>query len=290
MDKNFKRLIYIFTAVIILLPLLLNFLVLYCYIIPSVGDNSVMFQALTGYFGGAIGGLTTLITIYFTIIKSRVDRKPLLYFNDFSTYYYVNLSGIDSYFIKTYFNTDKEIIESNERINFELSNIGSYPALDLDFLIINLKDFKNSLRLLRTSNEFFERLRIPDSLDNYQYFKKSLLKQDNNLMLPTTNWFSMYIDELIYAIKENSKSGNEMNNNCTINGRFKLFDIQAKYKDIDNYHHKDIFSLHVRIDRTVQLTSNLRNFEPWVITVEFEKQITKQRLLSRLLSNLNSID
>lgn len=272
MDKRFKNMIFIFLGVIIILPFILNFLVLITNFIPSAGDNPSMFQSLTGYFGGAIGGLATLITIYFTIIRVKEDHRPLLYFNDFSTYYYLNLFGICNYFLDKDCKTDDDVNEAEKSFSLELNNVGLYPALNLKVSITNLEDFLNSVKLLKVSEEDYNNIYNSYSKDNKDYFKKSLIKQGDNVILPPPEpWLEGFLCNLLYCYKKNIEMKNPINNNYAVNGRFKLFDIKIEYKDVDNYSYEDINSLYIKINSTIQLTSKLTHFEPWNIVFEFER-------------------
>jgi ABC-type antimicrobial peptide transport system permease subunit len=239
--------------------------------IPSVGDNQFMFQAYTSYFGGAIGGLATLITIYFTIIKTREEHRPLLYFNNTSTFYYRNKSGVYNVFNRKEISRDEEVKQENEGFSFQLDNVGIYPALDLKLTIINLKDFLETAKLLKIDDEMYKKLNNSYSKDDKDYLTISLLKQGESVKVFPSLWFESFLTRLIYYYNNNNDKGVPQNNNYAVHGRFKLFDIRANYKDIDGNLYNDYFKLYVRLESTVQLVTDLKKYEPWHIIVEFEK-------------------
>lgn len=270
MDKKFRNLLLLFTAIVVLFPIALNFLILGINCIPSVAGDEGMFQSYTSYFGGAIGGLATLITIYFTVLKIKDDHKPLIYFNNTSTYYYRNRNGVDSYFSQTYCRQDNDVKAANHEFIFEVNNVGLYPALDLQLSLTNLQVFMESVKELKVDASVYSEIEKSYSKEEEKYLVQSLFKQSTDKKMQPSWHFESFIRKFLHCYDSNNQSKKYENNNPIIKGRFKLYDICAVYGDIDGNKYRDVFSVFVRLTN-LDLTSQLKQYDIWQINVEFEK-------------------
>ena len=64
-DNKFTKLLILFSVIIVLLPILIHLIML------ALGKDGIVFQAYASYYGGAIGGLATLVAIYLTVFKAK---------------------------------------------------------------------------------------------------------------------------------------------------------------------------------------------------------------------------
>ena len=261
MDKMFKKIVFIAIPVIFTIPFLLNFLInIDPYVIFE--EKISILQAYAGYFGGAIGGLATLIAIYLTVLEMRKETKPLLFFKNQLTYLYIETAEKNICFSKNYYAIDENILKEfydNKLLNdanlFYLHNIGANPALDIKLKIINM----DKERL----NPFIE------IAENYEDTISHLLKGEEYQATPPFILFDTSIYYLIESIKSNS-----IEKKYYDKGKYKLYDIQMDYKDIDNHGYTDFFTLSVKLR---YLTYRLSKVEKWQINLEFYKTHSQLR-------------
>lgn len=273
MDKQFKKWLLIFLGISIILPIMFNFGIIYINSIPSAGNNGEMLNFYGSYCGGVLGGLATLITIYFTFIKDRNEHKPLLYFNNNRFYFYHGLVSFEHKFSKKFITSDNEMMNDNlVSVIFDLENVGKYPALDVQIEIVNSKDFLESIKKLNPSQETLNNVDKSYSKDKEIYGTRSLLKSEDSAEVVVPTIFEHLLNELIYVYNKNIKDNKDCDNNYAIHGRFKLFDILVKYHDIDSTDYNiDTFTVYIRIDSVIQSATTLKECEPWFVTIEFEK-------------------
>jgi len=274
MDKNIKKIIIAFIIVIILLPLVLNFALLFIDFVPSVGDDLEMFEAISGYLGGAIGGLATLIAIYYTFLKTKKDYKPMLCFHYCTMYYYSSVNGVYSHFSTKYVDQDSDVDGLRESLAFQLLNIGIYPAVEIVAKITKMGDFLESAKLLKLTENEIEDLNNSYVKEDQGLFRINVIKQNDSVVIPANSWFEFFVNRLIQYNRLNNSKKAYVNNNHFVNGEFKLFDIQINYKDIEGTPNEDIYSVYVKFDQTIQLTTKLKNYEPWTICFSFLKKKT----------------
>lgn len=267
MNKRFKIFLTIFIPVIIIAPFIMNKII---NINPLViSDEKVsIFQAYAGYFGGAFGGLATLITIYFAIIKARKDTKPILYLRNTDTHYYIEKTGTLICFTKKYIDNDGAVYQEYTDLGLlDLHNLGVYPAINTKLNIINLKDFLETAKLLNVNDSNLENI-IKSSSPSETTIGLLMKGESYKAIVPPI--FELLLNKLMYFISNNLNNDMKFYNNFVVHGKFKLFDIKIDYQDIDNNQYTDIFTLQVRLSNMGSI-SHLGKFDHWHISLEFDK-------------------
>jgi len=263
MNKKFSKYLIMFSAIAIVLPIVLNLIVF------ILGKDGLIFQSYASYFGSVIGGFATLITIYFVVLKAKDEHRPLIFFNNKRVYYYRNRNGIYHYFSNKYCNEDNIVRELAEPFNFEFVNIG-HPAVDFKLSVTNLHEFMDVVKLLTVDEDFYGKIDKSFSKENEQYFTMGLVKQGDNIIVDQ-NIFENLLLKLLNCYYHNVYYKNFQNNEPFVNGWFKLFALEATYSDIDGKSYTDVFSVYVHANSSHQPVSRLRQFDIWELSVDFKK-------------------
>jgi len=270
MNKKFSKSLIIFTIAVVLLPILINVLIYVINTIILKGNNELLsFQSYASYFGGAIGGLATLITIYFVVLKTKDEHRPLIFFNNKHVYYYRNRNGIYHYFSYKYCNEDNLVREMAEPFNFEMTNIG-HPAVDFRLSIINLHEFMEVVALLNVDPDFYNKINNSFSKEKDEYYSMSLVKPNDNIVVDQYLFESILL-KLLNCYYHNIFNKNFQNNDPFVQGWFKLFSLEATYNDIDGKNYTDIFSVYVHANSSHQPVSRLKQFDIWELNIDFKK-------------------
>jgi|GEM_PF-964535 len=266
-DNKFTKTLILISVIIILLPVVIHLIMF------ALGKDGTFFQAYASYYGGAIGGLATLVAIYLTVVKTKEeDHKPLIFFTNKHIYYYKNRNGIYHYFSNTYCNEDNVIREVAEPLNFEFVNIG-HPAVDFKLSIIKLQEFMDVVKLLNVGEELYEKIDKSYYKNDYQYFSIGLVNKGDKIQVDS-NIFENLLLKLLSCYYYNVHNKNFHNNEPFQDGWFKLFSIEANYSDIDGKNYSDVFSVYVHANNSHQPVSGLRQFDIWELNIDFKKAKT----------------
>lgn len=267
MNKEFIKLVKIYLIIAMIFPIAMNFLIVCINFIPSAGTNSEMMSAYSSYFGGLMGGLATLITIYYTFLKSKKDEKPIMYFNNTSFILYSSEGHGTIYSYSDDTSSDKQIRQDD--IFFKLTNVGKYPALDVK-LKTDTSDYLKSIEKLIPSNETFKKVEKSYVMESMKEDIADLIKGSSDEDISMSLIFRHLIVHLIFVLQENKKNKIGLYSLTGID-EFKLFDYILEFKDINNKPYSEKFSVNIKLYSEMQITSKLEKYTPWKVKVEFVK-------------------
>ncbi|SET61736.1 hypothetical protein SAMN05660297_02943 [Natronincola peptidivorans] len=150
MFKKYKSILTL-SIIIVLLPIIINFILLIKTPIPVAENNDWI-----SFFGGYIGGVTTLLGVWFTIDyyrkkdeeeRNKADEKARLSLMPY--FKVVNLDSLPQYYKEVFFSCiDSTGMMTTLTSPFMIKNVGLGTAVDVNFLYLTNFDWNaDSLRL-----------------------------------------------------------------------------------------------------------------------------------------------